>query len=108
MEGLIPLVYKAIKRSNTRRKYECLSSGQAAKGYNLAELQTDRHIYLGPPPEKFPELNEKYDGRRRSKSVKEFSAGGFYSPQPTGKGPRLSKELAGFRSHRMFSCINGA
>ncbi|XP_019052647.1 PREDICTED: uncharacterized protein LOC109114432 [Nelumbo nucifera] len=107
MEGLIPLVYKTIKRSNTRRKYKCLSSG-AAQGYNhAADFQADRHIYLGPPPEKFAGLNEEYTGHLRSQTVKELS-GGFFSSQPTVKEPRLSKQLVRFRSYRMFSCINGA
>lgn len=41
MEGLLPLVYKSIKKSTTRRHYEYLGSGTAAaaaQSYNIADF----------------------------------------------------------------------
>ncbi|KAK8685011.1 hypothetical protein V6N13_041022 [Hibiscus sabdariffa] len=37
MEGLIPLVYRTLKKAKTRRQYECLSAG-AAQAYNIADF----------------------------------------------------------------------
>ncbi|KAF8402433.1 hypothetical protein HHK36_013389 [Tetracentron sinense] len=111
MEGLIPIVYKAIKRNKTRRKYKCLSSG-ATQTYNIPDFYITGHTPMTltpppPPPEKVSRFHGEGNNHRRHKSVEEFSGGGFFSPE---KAPRLSKEAVGFRSHRMFSfsCINGA
>ncbi|KAF8369415.1 hypothetical protein HHK36_032574 [Tetracentron sinense] len=99
MEGIIPIVYKALKRNKTRRNYESLSSG-AAQSFNVA--------YWTPPPEKMAMAagfggESNGNGHRRRKSVGER----FFSSEKTIsiEGPRFSREVVGFRSQRLFSCI---
>ncbi|KAF3451096.1 hypothetical protein FNV43_RR07185 [Rhamnella rubrinervis] len=45
MEGLIPMVFKAIKKNRTRRQYRCLSSSSSAAaaqiGYNISDFYVD-------------------------------------------------------------------
>ncbi|TKY73729.1 hypothetical protein E2542_SST02485 [Spatholobus suberectus] len=112
MEGLLPLVYKAIKKNRTRRQYECLSSG-AALSYNIsmAEMypQTQEHVLQNQTPtQKVPHRHEDHKiGHRRHKSVGDFG-NGFQSPQMrTGVDSPSSNKLVRFRSQRMFSCITG-
>ena len=105
MEGLIPLVYKAIKRNNTRRKYKCLSQGPA-QSFQVAEFNS--HAYLTPPPDK---VHEGWMDHRSCKSVDHRFSGRYLSPVRKKEEARLSKEVVGFRSHRnrsMFSCMSGA
>ncbi|KDP29545.1 hypothetical protein JCGZ_19258 [Jatropha curcas] len=98
MEGLIPLVYKALKKSRTRGQYECLSSGSALAYINEAE------IFLKPSSEN-QRGNSNNAGRkklhRRYSSVEDLSmsVASPYSPP--------QKQLVRFRSHRMFSCVTG-
>ncbi|XP_050126622.1 uncharacterized protein LOC126603721 [Malus sylvestris] len=68
MEGLIPLVYKAMKGNRTRRQYICLSSSSASSAaaaappppppppvsgqtshYNIADFYIDRNSYVSVP-----------------------------------------------------------
>ncbi|KAL8487224.1 hypothetical protein ACS0TY_023312 [Phlomoides rotata] len=80
MEGLIPVVYKSLKKKRTRGKYECLSSG-AAPAYNIH--QDDDHTADG-----------RGDHLRRCNSV------------PTGDDAKPN-QLVRFRSHRVLSCLTG-
>ncbi|XP_008243080.1 PREDICTED: uncharacterized protein LOC103341345 [Prunus mume] len=60
MEGLIPMVYKAMKRNRTRRQYSSLSSSlsssasAAQTNYNIADFYIDpnqtNYVYVPPPP----------------------------------------------------------
>ncbi|XP_020224238.1 uncharacterized protein LOC109806277 [Cajanus cajan] len=103
MEGLLPLVFKAIKKNRTRRHYECLSSG-----ISMAEISMYPQTH-DPTPHahnhKVPHHNEPHKvGHRRYKSVEDFGSG-FQSPQM--KTAVDSPKLVRFRSQRMFSCITG-
>ncbi|KAK2641624.1 hypothetical protein Ddye_023387 [Dipteronia dyeriana] len=104
MEGLIPMVFKAIKKNKTRRQYECLSSG-ASQSYNIADFYvntTTRHSA--------DKVEERYaTPHRRHKSVGDFYVG--YSSSANGGGvgsPPVPQKLVRFRSQRMFSCVTGA
>ncbi|XP_059633208.1 uncharacterized protein LOC132275985 [Cornus florida] len=103
MEGLIPIIFRTIKRTKTRRSYECLSSG-TAQSYNIADFYdtgTHGHMYVAPPPEKMASFHAEGNGgtHRRHKSL-----GDGLSPEHMVK----SKQMVRFRSHRMFSCVTGA
>ncbi|KAJ1376283.1 hypothetical protein SESBI_50108 [Sesbania bispinosa] len=114
MEGLLPLVYRAIKRNKTRRQYECLSSG-AALNYNIsmAEIypQTQGQVHHNQTlsTQKMSHHHDDRIGHRRYKSVGDFGNYGFQSPQMrTGGGASpSSKQLVRYRSQRIFSCITG-
>ncbi|OAY59164.1 uncharacterized protein LOC110627958 [Manihot esculenta] len=105
MEGLIPLVYKALKKNKTRRQYECLSSG-AALGYNPADFYiNDAELNLIKTSSVSTENGNNAERKfhRRFYSVEDLSAtAAAVAPSP----PR--KQLVRFRSHRrMFSCVTG-
>nr|XP_010930311.1 uncharacterized protein LOC105051521 [Elaeis guineensis] len=133
MEGLIPLVYRAIKGKKTRRQYECLSSGAAlfndsefnANGrmfmtpppknnkhissgivaLEMTEFDTHVHRFMTPPPEKLGGFIEGNNRHQRHISVQEFPHESL-SPEKPIKPPRLRKDF-GVRSHRVFACIAG-
>lgn len=48
MEGLIPFVYRAIKRKKSRLYYKCLSSGAAPS--TKAEFNANGHMFIMTPP----------------------------------------------------------
>ncbi|CAH9075560.1 unnamed protein product [Cuscuta epithymum] len=109
MEGLIPFVYRSIKRSITRRRYECLSSGTAAAGtFNVSP-----HFY----PSTFNVGDDHFivaatDGRRRHGGRRQMShqvdySGGFSPERSAGVASSKSKQLGKFKSHRMFCCVTG-
>ncbi|GKV06175.1 hypothetical protein SLEP1_g18093 [Rubroshorea leprosula] len=111
MEGLIPMVYKAIKRNRTHRRYQCLSTG-AAQSYNIADFYMDgqSHVHLTSSTEKAGSFQPESDSHhRRYKSMGDFSVG-FPSMDHsrTDASPKASKQLVRFGSHRMFSCVTGA
>lgn len=108
MEGLIPLVYKTIKRTKTRRKYECLSIGVAntynienfypkngSKEYEMSSFDVQNVVDSGGSDGQ----KEKNRLHRRTKSLH------------VGYTDRVSpenKQLVKLRSHRrMFSCVTG-
>ncbi|XP_050238542.1 uncharacterized protein LOC126688023 [Mercurialis annua] len=97
MEGLLPLVYKAIKKNKTRRNYECLSSGVA-----LSDLYINDHedIYLTNSSSN----NMDRKVHRRSYSSVEFSKD--YRSGTSGDSPP-TKKIVRFGSQRMFSCVRG-
>ncbi|EYU34243.1 hypothetical protein ABFS82_07G111400 [Erythranthe guttata] len=106
MEGLIPMMYKSLKKSKTRRNYECLSTG-AAQAYNISDFyvrEGDHYVIAGP--DKVPGLGGP-PHHRRYNSVHVAGGGaarGFEEEEEAAK----SKQLVRFRSHRMFSCVTGA
>lgn len=120
MEGLIPIVYKAIKRTRTRSRYECLSSG-AAQNYSVSDFHDRAHSM--PESHLCPDSDRKggdaatggrfRSGHRRYKSVGDFSfsrddhdfSWGTRSKQ---ERQQQQQQLVRFGSHRMFSCITGA
>ncbi|XVF81074.1 hypothetical protein PTKIN_Ptkin15bG0127200 [Pterospermum kingtungense] len=118
MEGLIPLVYKTLKKNKTHRQYECLSSG-AAQSYGVADsyVNGQNHSHVYSIPDSTGEKNMDYlknitgrNGHRRHKSMGDFSMGCTSvdsmksDASPTPAVPKLMK----FRSHKMFSCVTGA
>lgn len=112
MEGLIPVVYRAIKRSKTRRQYECLSSS-TAQSYNISDfyISSQNHAHIESTAEKIAGFHADGNVHRRHKSVGDYSSQ-FYSVEDRVKGaaspPIPPKKLVRFRSHRMFSCVTGA
>ncbi|RVW69061.1 hypothetical protein CK203_052175 [Vitis vinifera] len=86
MEGLIPVVYKAIKRSKTRRQYECLSSG-AAQSYNIPDFYVSSQNYVNTesPSEKIAGFHAERNDHRRHKSVGDYS-NQFFSVEDRVKG----------------------
>ncbi|KAH1255242.1 hypothetical protein GmHk_04G011463 [Glycine max] len=101
MEGLLPLVYKAIKRNKTRRQYECLSSGTSL-GYNISmpEMypQTQDHVLQNQTHTQkmfhHPEEGHKV-GHRRYNSVDDHFNYGFQSAQMrTGVDAPSSNKLS--------------
>ncbi|KAM3289318.1 hypothetical protein P3S67_017606 [Capsicum chacoense] len=105
MEGLIPLVYKTIKRSKTRRKYECLSIG-VANTYNIENFYpnniTKQYEIPSIDDQKMVVDNgggdhiDKERLHRRTQSLHVDS------------NPMKDKQLVKLRSHRrMFSCVSG-
>ncbi|GAB2265484.1 hypothetical protein Dimus_000536 [Dionaea muscipula] len=126
MDGLMALVFRAIKSKKTRRQYECLSTGapsaqllheddifEPGKDRRPHHNQRDLDVFYTPPlPEKsrFYEEREPVDRHRRFKSID-----GEYGSNSAGADCRFSpqvsrdKQLVRFRSHRMLpSCLTGA
>jgi len=108
MEGLLPLVYKAIKENRTRRQYEVISLG-GSYNISMAEIypQTQQPVHHNQIP-----ASDNYNiGHRRHKFVGDNLGNGFQFHDQTSTGsisPDSSKKLVRFSSHRMFSCIKGA
>ncbi|KAI3838691.1 hypothetical protein MKX03_013381, partial [Papaver bracteatum] len=112
MEGLIPLVYKAIKRNKTGRQYKSLSNPD----YNIADFYSADSIthqlpYLTAQPERSTVVVAADTNReggslhRRYKSVDQFS--GSRSVRDGGNGSNQVVEMRRYRSHRGFlSCIS--
>lgn len=119
MEGLLPMVYKSLKKNNTRRKYESLSSGTAAlaQPYNISDfyVKDDHHDhfrrrdYVTPDTDKVSGLrgaHHHHHHHRRYDSVHVTGgAAGDFALEAADAKP---KQLVRFRSHRMFSCVTGA
>ncbi|KAK4387869.1 hypothetical protein Sango_2393500 [Sesamum angolense] len=111
MEGLIPMVYKSIKKTRTRRRYECLSAG-ATQPYNIEEFCTNdddgdqysfsKNKYFMPKGGTVPGFRGAH--HRRCNSVGVGHAGSFASDD----GACKPKQLVRFRSQRLFSCVTGA
>jgi hypothetical protein len=106
MEGLLPLVFKAIKKNKTKRHYECISLGGNCN-ISMAEIQPIQHKnQISSASDNF-----NSNGHRRYKSIGDSNFGNdLQFPQNTtgSVSPSSSKQLVRFRSHRMFSsCING-
>ncbi|KAI3459881.1 hypothetical protein Pfo_016544 [Paulownia fortunei] len=113
MEGLLPMVYKSLKKNKTRRQYECLSSG-AAQTYNIEDFYTkdgdgdDGHDYLSRKQYLMPEadsvlgLRGAHHSRYNSVNVDHLRS---FAPEDDAYKP---KQLVRFRSHRMFTCLTGA
>lgn len=111
MEGLIPLVYRSLKKSHTRRKYECLSSG-VTEAYNIADfyVKDEGRYNLGTSGPGDDAAGRRAARHWRSGSMAvdgrdfalEGGGGGGGAPTPS------KKQLVRFRSHRMLACITGA
>ncbi|KAL2342843.1 hypothetical protein Fmac_004128 [Flemingia macrophylla] len=114
MEGLLPLVYRAIKKRRTRRQYHCLSSGAALMNVPEFYHQTQGHGYYVQEPST---STQKVVGDRaenigylqRCHSAREFSNGLSSSPQQRSYAASspTSDQLVRFRSHKFLSCLAG-
>lgn len=114
MEGLIPLVYKTIKRTKTRRKYECLSFGAAntydienfypkntSKNYEMSSIDDQKMVIDSNDGNQ----TKKNRHHRRTQSLHVQYSGGVL---PEDNIPVKDKQFVRFRSHRrMFSCVTG-
>ncbi|XP_028791292.1 uncharacterized protein LOC114747165 [Neltuma alba] len=119
MEGLLPLVFRAIKKSRTRRQYHCLSTGASLSYINMAEIcpqtESQSQVYETAPTQKVAHHHHLYAGNnhdhrhhRRHKSVGDFDYGSPSAHEDrTDRGSSPPKQLVRFGSHRMFSCVNG-
>jgi hypothetical protein len=113
MEGLLPLIFRAIRKTKSRRKYKCLSSG-AALHYNDFYPQNDHDQGYGNYHEE-PAYISRVDDEdqyakkidfRRYDSVTEFSNGLYSSPKHKTTTRSVvvdSKELVNFKE-----CITGS
>lgn len=108
MEGLLPLVFRAIKKRKTRSQYQCLSSG-AALNHNMNV--PDHYYYMQEPStstQKGLHDHAENVGYTRYDSCKEFST--EFSSQQRAFAAAVSpdsKQLVRFRSLRMFPCLAG-
>ncbi|PON57980.1 hypothetical protein TorRG33x02_292400 [Trema orientale] len=118
MEGLLPMVYKSIKKNKTRRQYEHLSSG-VAQSYSISDFYvTDHHggiMNYSSSSSSISATTTKSTSshHRRHNSVGEYAFGSFSTPAGrdiTAATPPKRAALVRFRSHRMFmfSCVGGA
>lgn len=127
MDGLIPLVYKAIKRNKTRRHYKVLLPSDTTQNFNIADFYVDgyvpqysndqmvdhrhsHHRRYKSTGDVFTDYAYSYPSSSSMKSIPETSGGG-HGGGGSGSVSPLQKpkpELLRFRSHRMFSCVTGA
>ncbi|MED6168157.1 hypothetical protein PIB30_009374 [Stylosanthes scabra] len=115
MEGLLPLMYRAIKKHTARRQYQCLSpSARALLDYdfniNMAHhqetsIQNNSNAVVVDDDNRARAENNGH--HRRYNSTGEFY-GRSYSTTTRGPASADSKQLVRFRSHRkFFSCVTG-
>ncbi|KAI9114321.1 hypothetical protein K1719_014549 [Acacia pycnantha] len=119
MEGLLPLVYRAVKKSRTRREYQRLRSVSSPL-INMAETysrSSQSNLYQFGMPDSTQTVTELYaDGsnddhhRRRRHHQRHNSFGDFisgrYSSSQRHTNSAAPKPPVRFGSHRrMFSCI---
>lgn len=104
------MVYRSLKKSKTRRKYECLSSSKASTTYDIADFYVNDdlhhdHNYSGrissTPASDVSGLRGAHHRRFNSVGVDDRRSGG-------GGGGGAKQQLVRFRSHKMLSCITGA
>ncbi|KAI4368274.1 hypothetical protein MLD38_016849 [Melastoma candidum] len=119
MEGLIPMVFKAIRRSKERSHYEYLSSS-TARTYDISDFylpggqaQPRSHFHPTPPPRNGMVDQGPFAGRgarhvRSYSSAAELSYGKRFDPEDERGMPRKQQQLVRFRSTRMLSCLTGA
>ncbi|CAL9040068.1 unnamed protein product, partial [Musa banksii] len=98
MEGLIPYIYRAIKRRKARKYYRSLSTGSSQW---FGDNNTQR--FLRPPPIKLGSFDQEQNRHRRHRSLEDFS-----SKRVGGGRGRLAKQTRFGWFSRMFSCITGA
>ncbi|KAM7280699.1 hypothetical protein ACFE04_007833 [Oxalis oulophora] len=102
MDGLIPQVYKAIKKKTTSRHYECLSSSSSSAGRRNGETHHSRFNYAEKSATMMTCPSDKVSSHRRHNSLTDLSGTGNDWP-----GSTSPKKLVRFGSHRMFSCATG-
>ncbi|OAY73925.1 hypothetical protein ACMD2_01288 [Ananas comosus] len=83
MEGLIPFIYKTIKRRRTRMYYKCLSSGAAAAAATSDPRRRQAQTSPQSPPRKFASFREDYY-RRHHRSLDHFADEKMFSSERFG------------------------
>ncbi|KAK6138611.1 hypothetical protein DH2020_027636 [Rehmannia glutinosa] len=112
MEGLLPMVYKSLKKNKTRRQYQCLSSSSAVPithTYNIADFyikKDDRYVI--PGPDKVSAHGGPAHHRRYNSVCVGGSGGRGFGLEEEEVDAKPKQQLVRFRSHRMFSCVTGA
>ncbi|KAL3752856.1 hypothetical protein ACJRO7_000284 [Eucalyptus globulus] len=121
MDGLLPMMYRAIKRKRVRSRYECLST-TASRTFNVADFymngqvqaqaQAQPHLYSGPASDR---MIHNQSHHRRYASTGDYSfrltPGGDEDSMNVMKGAvgPHSKQVARFRRSRsVLSCFSGA
>ncbi|XP_074572216.1 uncharacterized protein LOC141828661 [Curcuma longa] len=112
-EGLIPFIYRAIKRRRRReQRYSRSLSAGSERWFGLPSHH--HHKLLQPPAIKLGSFSEGAAGQgagvrhRRHRSMEDFSTADEIFP-PEGGSSRPAKEMVRFGSgRRVFSCITGA
>ena len=116
MEGLLPMMYKAIKNSRRRSRYECLSSG-APRSFDDAYVAADTasRPQLWTQKSSQPPMHEMSGHHRRHRSMGEYAFGTKYDRGDDRDSANYQKEarLMRFKSQRsfrarMFSCVGVA
>ncbi|KAK4264602.1 hypothetical protein QN277_025755 [Acacia crassicarpa] len=120
MEGLLPLIYRAVMKSRTRREYQRLrsvSSPLINRAETYPRSRSQSNLYQFETPDSTQTVTELYaDGgnndhrRRRRHHQRHNSVGDFisgrYSSSQRHTNSASSKPPVRFSSHRrMFSCI---
>ncbi|KAL9233141.1 hypothetical protein vseg_008173 [Gypsophila vaccaria] len=127
MEGLIPMLYKAIKKHNVRRKYRCLSTGHTQTQSYEFYVGDDQKLY---EDDHSTEVRGGYD-RDRKKYKRRFGSTRDFKMNRNEDDHDYNKDYFNYeydeykgdigkysnstpkdlikrsKSHRMFSCIIG-
>ncbi|XAR71509.1 hypothetical protein NMG60_11028817 [Bertholletia excelsa] len=112
MEGLIPLVYRTLKKRKKRRQYQCLSS---TSGCSPTSSYNNFHSHPQTHPNIF---HAQANGHRRHNSSlgeyyssingKEFSFSDDDGDRDTKANAKPKHQIVRFSSHRrLFSCVTG-
>ncbi|KAG2332156.1 hypothetical protein Bca4012_018268 [Brassica carinata] len=96
MDGLIPMVYRAVKKNLTRRRYQRLSSTNTTRESYDIEMNVDGH-----------HRRRWCMGDNSSLSRRETKRSGGGATEKGGSPPPEGHQLVRFKSHRLFSCITG-
>ncbi|KAF8086036.1 hypothetical protein N665_0636s0008 [Sinapis alba] len=96
MDGLIPMVYRAVKKNLTRRRYERLSSSTTTRESYDIEMNVDGH-----------HRSRWSVGDISSLSSRETKRSGGRATEKGCSPPQEGHQLVRFKSHRLFSCITG-
>lgn len=106
MEGLLPMIFRVIRKTKSRRKYKCLSSGCALRNNDFYhEIDQGYYTYHGEPAShsRVDDYGEKIDYRRYN-SVTEFS--NVFSSSPKKKSHSTvglnSKELVSYKVSSVY------
>ncbi|KAK7369582.1 hypothetical protein VNO80_11623 [Phaseolus coccineus] len=105
MEGLLPLVFRAIKKRKTRKQYQCLSSGAAL----THDMNVPDYYYMQEPStstQKVVHDHAESVGYVRYDSCREFS-NEFASQERACADSPDSMQLVRFRSLKMFPRLAG-
>lgn len=108
MEGLIPMMFRAIQKNRTRRQYECLSSG-ASETYNIADFYANGQnppVYMNTYAAE--EAEDKYTASCRHRRHNSVGGDMYKNDHFVGSSSPVPRKLVRFRSQRMFSCVTGA